>query len=198
MTDHSITDLKFELRRNMRLLRRQVSPQQRSDWDQDINRALLDHTQKINVSSVAAFWPFDGEPDLTFALNTLATRGVTVALPVREAGAKARMDMHRWRPQSIMRENRLHILEPVDEQRLDPADIEILVIPLVAWDNQGNRLGMGAGFYDRFLAPLRTSAAPMRVGAAYGLQEVAKVPANDRDIPLHALLCEQGWTAFGQ
>ncbi len=97
-----------------------------------------------------------------------------------------------------MQENRLHILEPVNEPPLDLADIEILVIPLVAWDKKGNRLGMGAGFYDRLLAPHQTSAVPLRVGAAYGFQEVARVPVNDRDIPLHALLCEHGWTAFGR
>ncbi len=99
MTDHSITQTKSQLRRNIRLQRKQITLQQRSDLDRKINRALLLHVRKFTVSSVAAFWPFDGEPDLRPVLKAMAATNITLALPVLEEGRDCRMAMHRWRPQ---------------------------------------------------------------------------------------------------
>jgi 5-formyltetrahydrofolate cyclo-ligase len=104
--------------------------------------------------------------------------------------------MHRWSSQSTMIKNSFHIPEPVNEARVAVSGIELLIIPLVAWDGNGGRLGMGAGFYDQLLAPLQASRKPRRLGLAYGMQEVAAVPVDEWDIPLHGVICERGWTMF--
>ncbi len=196
MTDHSITETKSQMRRNIRLQRKQMTLHQRSDHDRKINQALLRYAQKIKVSSVAAFWPFDGEPDLRPVLKAMAATNITLALPVLDEGKEFGMTMHRWHPQSTMQENRFNIPEPVNEPPLDLADIDILVMPLIAWDALGNRLGMGTGFYDRMLAGFSSRNSPLRVGAAYSVQQVDKVPVDAWDIPLHAVVNENGWFSF--
>ena len=87
MLDHSITNTKPELRRNIRLLRQQLSRRQRSQQDRKINRALLLQVQKLRASSVSAFSPFDGEPDLRPALSAMAADNITLSLPVLDADA---------------------------------------------------------------------------------------------------------------
>ena len=72
------------------------------------------------------------------------------------------------------------------------ASFDMLIMPLVGYDLQGNRLGLGSGYYDRYLEPLRDSPAPLRVGVAYSLQEVAPLKPDSWDISLHALVNELG------
>ena len=72
----------------------------------------------------------------------------------------------------------------------------MLLIPLVAYDQFGNRLGMGAGYYDRHLEPLRDVRTPLRIGIAYSLQELERIKKNDWDIPLHGVINENGWFEF--
>lgn len=72
----------------------------------------------------------------------------------------------------------------------------MLLIPLVAYDRVGNRLGMGAGYYDRHLEPLRDLSSPLRVGIAYSVQALDRITANDWDIPLHGVVTENGWLEF--
>jgi len=72
-------------------------------------------------------------------------------------------------------------------------DIDLILIPLVGWDETGGRLGMGAGFYDRVLQPFAQSDTPIRAGVAYQLQKVRAVPVEPWDIRLHMVLSETGW-----
>ena len=73
---------------------------------------------------------------------------------------------------------------------------DMLLMPLVGYDRFGNRLGMGAGYYDRCLESLSDLATPLRVGIAYSLQEIDPVAKNKWDIPLHGLVNEHGWFTF--
>ena len=97
-----------------------------------------------------------------------------------------------------MTENHFGIPEPENGPAIQPASLDCVLIPLVAWDRNGGRLGMGAGYYDRMLAPLEQKDTPLRIGIAYGLQEVKNVPVSSHDVPLHGLICEHGWIALNQ
>ena len=93
--------------------------------------------------------------------------------------------------------NRFGILEPASRRRdraRKPCAIDVVLAPLVAFDSEGNRLGMGGGFYDRTLARLghlRHWRTPRLVGVAYDFQKVDALPAQDWDVPLDAVVSER-------
>ncbi len=95
-----------------------------------------------------------------------------------------------------MKNNRYGIPEPLNSPEIPLPDINLLLMPLVGWDEFGQRLGMGAGFYDRTLQPFSQSDLPIRVGVAYQLQKVPRLPREPWDIRLHMLLSETGWLSF--
>jgi 5-formyltetrahydrofolate cyclo-ligase len=69
-------------------------------------------------------------------------------------------------------------------------------MPLVGYDHLGNRLGIGSGYYDRHLESMRNSPLPLRIGIAYGFQEIEPLKQNDWDIPMHGVVNENGWFTF--
>lgn len=93
-----------------------------------------------------------------------------------------------------MKQNLYGIPEPDETAEILLSGIDLVLLPLVGWDDAGGRLGMGAGFYDRALQPYGQSDAPVRMGVGYQLQRVTEVPAEPWDICLHKILSELGWS----
>lgn len=102
-------------------------------------------------------------------------------VPLRAA---TRLGAHRWGMPQICNPSR---------STISLRQLDLVLLPTVAFDARGHRLGMGAGFYDRYLACLRGSAwRPRLLGVAYALQQAAAVPALPHDIPLPAIITEHG------
>jgi len=184
---------KDDLRKRIREARSLLAPEQRRHWDADLNRHLLEYAARTAPRVVAAFVAFDGEPDLAPALEQLERQGVRLALPViQQRPGRAEICFRQWASGSEMRANRYGIPEPEGtlDVRLD--EIDLALIPLVAWDAAGGRLGMGASFYDRMFQPLAQAPRPYRMGVAYQLQHVARIPVDPWDVRLHGVLTEQG------
>lgn len=98
-----------------------------------------------------------------------------------------------------LRRNVFGIAEPSDPRRLDPRWLQLVLVPLVAVDSRGARLGMGGGFYDRALAFRRLRErwrGPRLVGVAHSCQRLDHLPSLPHDIHLDALLTEQGLLPF--
>src|SRR5687767_13746260 len=95
-----------------------------------------------------------------------------------------------------MRRNRFGIPEPTG-RRCAPQQLDLVLLPLVAFDRRGARLGMGGGFYDRTFAFLRVAGRrkPRLVGLAHHFQEVAQLPREPWDVPLAAIVTERGWVS---
>lgn len=123
-------------------------------------------------------------------------RGCKLALPVIKGTVGCNMDFHAWREDTVLGKNRYGILEPLDTEMLPVSSFDMLLMPLVGYDRWGNRLGMGAGYYDRCLVSVRDAESPLRVGVAYSLQETGPVDKEEWDIPLHGVVNERGWFAF--
>jgi 5-formyltetrahydrofolate cyclo-ligase len=184
---------KSELRSRVRQQRARIAHVQRQAWDSAINRHVVEYAERTSPRLVAAFIAFDGEPDLRPALERLARQRVRLALPVvLDEPTRPVICFRQWSPTSEMRPNRYGIPEPVGTLDVQLAEVDLALIPLVAWDRAGGRLGMGASFYDRLLQPLAEQSRPVRMGVAYQLQEVEQVPADPWDIRLHGVLTEQG------
>ncbi len=122
--------------------------------------------------------------------------GHELALPVISTSDNFSMQFHWWRADTLLTKNKYGILEPEASPSTSISDFDLLIMPLLGYDQLGNRLGMGAGYYDRHLESLRDLEKPLRVGIAYSLQKIDLIDTNKWDIPLHGLVNEHGWFTF--
>jgi 5-formyltetrahydrofolate cyclo-ligase len=196
MTPTESSMCKEDVRVHVRARRRGLDPAQRDALDQRIRKHLAAGVRERSVTSIAAFLAIDGEPDLEPALNTLVAERIELALPVLIGAEKRTLELHRWHRNSVMQPNDFGIREPRDGAPCRLPSVEIVFMPLVAYDRTGTRLGMGGGFYDRMLGQSGNARRPLRVGVAYALQEEPSLPRDSWDIPLDAIVNENGWFSF--
>ena len=136
---------------------------------------------------VAAYAALDGEPDVW----PFIARHPRCALPVVESATRMTFRSHRVGEPLIA--NRFGIAEPARGAPVSVLKLSAALTPLVAFDDAGRRLGMGAGFYDRRFA---ASRHPVLIGVAHELQRVPRLPQQDWDVPLDAVVTEAGWRCF--
>ncbi len=148
---------------------------------------LRDYAPAIG-NVIAGFWPLDLEIDIRPLLRALHDRGNPVVLPVTPRRGQA-LSFRRWRPGDTLVTERFGTLRPIGEEMVPDA----LLIPLLAFDLSGRRLGYGGGFYDRTLAGL---PGRFRLGCAFAAQQVDAVPVGSYDMPLNAIATEQGMLWF--
>jgi 5-formyltetrahydrofolate cyclo-ligase len=138
---------------------------------------------------VGAYHALPDEADPALLLQALAAKGRHIAFP-RIAANGLPLEYHRIPDGEAMAPGRLGIHEPLDHwPRVRP---DLLLVPLLAFDSRGHRLGYGGGFYDRTLAILNVPA----IGIAYAGQEVASLPDEPHDRTLDMILTEQGIRKF--
>jgi 5-formyltetrahydrofolate cyclo-ligase len=138
---------------------------------------------------VSGYWPLADEFDPRPAMARLARLGHPLALPrVQEWGRP--LAFHAWQPGDQLLAGPFQVMEPSPDAPL--ATPEILLVPLLAFDRAGRRLGYGAGYYDMVLRGLRAHRpAPLAIGVAFAAQEVPEVPTGPRDQTLDAVVTEQ-------
>ena len=185
--------LRQALRREMRLRRRSLNGFRRQLATRAIVRRLKMLPAYRGARTVALYWPADGEPDVRALAPHAEARGKRLFLPV--VSHEGTLRFVPWRPGSSLRRNRYGIPEPVSRRFVAPAKLDLIIAPLVAFDGQGHRLGMGGGYYDRALSGRRRH--PLLVGAAFSIQEVREIPAMPWDIPLDMVVTERGLRARG-
>jgi 5-formyltetrahydrofolate cyclo-ligase len=195
-TDQSSNGANEVLRCSMRSRRRRIPKSTRIAYDESIRQHVLQFIEARHINSVAGFWPIDGEPDIIPLFKKLLARKKKIALPIVSGNNDHTMKFHLWQTDTVLRCNRYGICEPQDSAQVDLADFDLLLMPLVAWDRQGNRIGMGSGYYDRHLEKFRNSHSPLRLGIGYSMQELDLIRKNDWDIPLHAIVNEHGCLTF--
>lgn len=135
--------------------------------------------------SIAGYWPVGSELDPRPLMQRLLIAGATIALPV-VAGVEAPLLFRAWQPSDVLIEGRFGLEPSRDRPILIP---DLLLVPLVGFDADLHRLGQGGGFYDRTMA---LYPACRRIGLAFACQEVPLVPRGPFDLPLHAIVTENG------
>jgi 5-formyltetrahydrofolate cyclo-ligase len=133
---------------------------------------------------VSGFWPLGEEIDIRPLLHALYDRGNVIALPVTPKRGQA-LTFRGWRPGDVMLPERFGTLRPIGDVLVP----DMLLIPLLAFDAAGGRLGYGGGFYDRTLAGL---PGRFRLGCAFAAQQVDAVPNGPYDMRLDAVATENG------
>lgn len=142
---------------------------------------------------VAGYHPFRDEADPTPILRFLASSGWDCALPA-SADPPDGLVFRSWTPGGRLVTGRYGIPHPPETNGAVRPDV--VLVPLLAYDGAGRRLGYGAGHYDRALAGLRRTGPVLAVGIAYAGQRVASVPAQAHDEPLDMVVTEQGAVDF--
>ena len=185
---------KAELRARQRSARRALTPAFRGTAARLAAWHALAHLTWRD-RQVAVFWPLADEIDTRPLLHTLHWLGAQPLLP-RMTGPRAPLTFHAWTPQSVLEEARFGVLEPLASAPAGRPDL--VLAPLLAFDEEGGRLGYGAGFYDATLTALaREGPRPPCVGFCFAMQKVDKVPEATHDQRLDAVVTEDGLTRLG-
>lgn len=135
------------------------------------------------LSPVAGYWPVGGEIDCRPLLAALAKAGREIALPRMET-RQGPAQFFAWRTGEALRADAFGVPAPPPGPELHP---RLILVPLLAFDRTGRRLGQGGGHYDRILAKYKREGA-VAIGLAYAAQEMDVVPAGSRDMPLDWVL----------
>lgn len=180
----------------MRAARRTVEPRAGARAAEQVATRIAALGLPEPGTRVAAYLPLDGELDSGPVIELARARGCQVFAPVISSFARRRM---RFGPIAAgprgVRLNRWGILEPRSDQSSNGRWFSLVIVPCVAFDASGARLGMGAGFYDRhFSFLLRRSSwrRPRLLGIAYEFQRVPSLPQRSWDVPLWGVVTERG------
>jgi 5-formyltetrahydrofolate cyclo-ligase len=181
-----------ELRQQMAERRRSLSPSERIGAAQGLRRSLEQLPEYLTDARVAGYWASNGELPLNLVIPPLATRGQQFLLPV--IGPDRQLRFTPWRSGEEVQPNRHGIPEPANPTEwLEPFQLDLVMVPLLAFDRRGNRLGYGGGYYDRSFAFLNDQVRPtepLLVGIGYAFQELPEVDEEDWDVPLDFIATE--------
>jgi 5-formyltetrahydrofolate cyclo-ligase len=190
------------MRRELRRRRAALSP----EVSRRHSRRLVDHLARSRIlrtsRRIALYLPANAEIDPTGLFDRRLGPGHRLYLPVLRPGPSPQLWFGRYEPGDRLVLNRFGIAEPVTRGRrlTRPRDLDLVLVPLVGFDNRGNRLGMGGGYYDRSFAFLRHRRhgwrKPRLVGTAFACQRVEEIPTEDWDVPLDGVATEEGLRWF--
>jgi 5-formyltetrahydrofolate cyclo-ligase len=192
MDSREVSDFKRELRE-------QANAAREVAWRANplAGEALKQHlTEALSVPpgiAVSGYWPLQGEIDVRPALKKYHREGHPVGLPV-VIGKSEPLLFRRWNPAEELVMGRFKVLTPPEGS--DEIRPRVLLVPMLAFDPDGYRLGYGGGFYDRTLAKLRSAGHAVAVGVAYAAQEMPFVPRGPYDQPLDLVVTEHSVFKF--
>ncbi|MBI3773434.1 MAG: 5-formyltetrahydrofolate cyclo-ligase [Gammaproteobacteria bacterium] len=187
-----------QIRKRIRAQRRQLSPQQRRAAAVAIATRLRQTAIFFRSRRIAGFIANDGEPDLTPLMHYAWTLGKDWHLPVIGLPSTHQLWFAPYDGDNSLHLNRFGIPEPAVSiaKTTRPWGLDLILLPLVAFDQHGNRLGMGKGYYDRTLQYLLQRQhwhKPRLIGVAYEFQKLKSITAESWDVPLDGIVTERGF-----
>lgn len=180
---------KQALRRELRARRLRVSGDRRAA--RQAARHALTLLRALRVRRIGVYLDYGSELPTGALIDALRRAGVRVAVPRILGPGTMRFE---WlRHDAALRRNRYGIAEPARHgTRARRAELDAIILPLLGFDARGTRLGTGGGYYDRWLARPRSAQRPRYLGYAYAIQQVDLLPREPWDVPLDAVITEQG------
>lgn len=182
-----------QLRLEMQKRRKQFKPDELSLSGNQLSHRLVKIKEYQDSQRIAVYWSVGGEMSLSSVIQQAWQADKDVFLPVLDGQT---LLFTTYRPDSLLKKNRFGIPEPDEiETILTPGkSLDLILLPLVAFDADGHRLGMGGGYYDRSLsATLNTplSDRPFLMGIAHDFQRVPLIPTEPWDVPVDCVLTER-------
>ncbi|MDB6047387.1 MAG: 5-formyltetrahydrofolate cyclo-ligase [Pseudomonas sp.] len=187
-----------QLRTQLRKTRRALNRTQQRQAARGLYRQLSQNPLFRRARHIALYIPNDGEIDPRMLLRAAQRRGKKTYLPVLSAWPRTKMVFQRVRPGEKFIPNRFRIPEPrvnLARQRVVWA-LDLILLPLVGFDELGGRLGMGGGFYDRSLAyqsRRKNWQKPVLLGLAHECQKVHRLAQASWDVPMQGTVTDKRW-----
>ena len=135
---------------------------------------------------VGGYYPYNHEVDTTKILKEFEKKRYRISLP--KIKKNFRMDFFKWSSKEPLSINKYGIPEPVSDKVVYP---DILLVPIVAFDKNFNRIGYGGGFYDRYIKKIKKNKNIITIGLAYSFQKVKKIKINKNDMKLNFILTDK-------
>ena len=194
MADSSLSrnNERIEQRERIRLVRESVTKRQKTEAELLLARRLWRLGQTQRAQHISVYLAVDGEISLEGFMKGAARRNKHLYAPVLRGDS---LRFAALRSGITLTPNRFGILEPLGGRYIDPRSLDLVLTPLVAFDDRGVRLGMGGGFYDRcfqFLAAREKWWRPKLVGVGYEHQHVKNIDAEAWDVRLWCAVTESG------
>ncbi len=184
----AIGDDKAELRAFVRLTRAARPAGERSAAELGYTDVLALLADQFSWSRIAAFLPTPTEPPIARGLDELVRHGVTVLVPV--SGPGGLLEWVNLDPGAIANTtlDAMNMPTPTGGERVSAGSLDAVLVPAAAVDRDGNRLGWGKGYYDRFLETV--DGSPLVVAVVYDSDIVTLVPTEPHDVPVNAIVTE--------
>lgn len=181
-------DSKQSIRQKIRHQRQQLSPQAQRLAGKQLSRQLLALPEIAKAKHIAIYWPNDGEISPQTFGHECKLNGKKLYFPsILQNG---HLHFRAFNGSRALQNNCYGIPEPVNSHYIQANKLDIVLMPLVAFDKYGTRLGMGGGYYDRtfaFKKKLLWRKKPLLIGLAHNFQEVSELKSDEWDIPLTAV-----------
>jgi 5-formyltetrahydrofolate cyclo-ligase len=189
----SIAQQKAALRKTIQARLKSISPEDRVARSSEAGRRLMQLEAFRHASTVMMYMPMPREVDVTCLALRCFQKGITVCVP-RVVWARRDMsavEVTSFDDQSMDLDDH-GIRSPRDGRLILPTSIDVVIVPGLAFDTHGNRLGRGGGFYDRFLARVGKSA--LKIGVAFDDQIIERVPTEPGDITVDVIVTDRRCT----
>lgn len=194
----AIKTLRSQMRKDINQKRLLIDKNTIETVSYKIFEKLINHPYLKKPITVGSYNSFKNEIDMVNINSYLKEKGHNLVLPTIDFNKKGHMDFFSFKSFDALIKNRYGIFEPepIDTNLIDPSSIDILLVPLLGFDEKGNRLGMGGGFYDRMLK--RISKDTLTIGIAYEFQKFEIIPIQSWDMPLDEVITEKKHYIFNK
>ncbi len=142
--------------------------------------------KKFKSKNIGGYYAYNYEMNIMSILEKFERLDYSVSLP--KINKSSKMNFFHWSSNDPMKVNQYGIPEPVSTKKKQP---DILLVPLLAYDANLNRIGYGGGFYDRYIARTKRKKKIITIGLAYSFQKVKKIPINRHDMKLDFVITEK-------
>ncbi len=176
---------------NKSSLRKKILELRKKNYSENFNISQIKlfrflEKKKLQSKIVGGYYPFNYELDILNILEIFEKKKYTISLP--KIAKNNEMNFFKWSTKEPLKINRYGIPESISVKKVYP---NILLIPLVGFDNQFNRLGYGGGFYDRYLSKIKNKNKILKIGIGFSFQKVKNLPINKHDQKLDCIITEK-------
>ena len=176
---------------NKSSLRKKILELRKKNYSENFNISQIKlfrflEKKKLQSKIVGGYYPFNYELDILNILEIFEKKKYTISLP--KIAKNNEMNFFKWSNSEPLKINKYGIPEPISNKKIYP---NILLIPLVGFDDQLNRLGYGGGYYDRYLSKAKIKSRLFKIGLGFSFQEVKNLPINIHDEKLDCIITEK-------